>query len=79
MTDNNSWLTIPEAAEYLGIKIPTIRKYLKLGKLPHSRHGKIIRFKRQGLDSFLDTVIGYNPAGSALGDYWLKHQHDKDA
>ena len=73
MKDNNLWLTIPEAAKYMGIKVPTVRKYLRLGTLPHARHGKIIRFKKQGLDSFLD------PDEKAIGDYWLKHQHDKDA
>jgi excisionase family DNA binding protein len=51
---NNEWLTIKEAADYLKLSVPTIRKYIRLRKLPHYRHGRIVRFKRRDLDNFLE-------------------------
>jgi len=51
--ETNEWLTIQEAAEYLKLSVPTIRKYIRLGKLSHYRHGRIVRLKRRDLDSFL--------------------------
>ena len=47
------WLTIEESAKYLKLAEITIRKYVKNGKLPSYRHGRIIRLKRSDLDGFL--------------------------
>jgi len=47
------WLTIEEAAQYLKMSIPGIRKYVKNGKLPSYRQGRIIRLKTADLDAFL--------------------------
>jgi excisionase family DNA binding protein len=47
------WLTIQQAAEYLKISVPTIRKYVRLKKLPSYRHGRIIRLQKDDLDKFL--------------------------
>ncbi len=51
--ENNEWLTIKEAAGYLKLSVPAIRKYIRLGKLPHYRQGRIVRLKRRDLDNFL--------------------------
>ena len=47
------WLTIEEAAQYLKMSIPGIRKYVKNGKLPSYRQGRIIRIKQSDLDALL--------------------------
>jgi len=52
--ENNEWLTIKEAAGYLKLSVPAIGKYIRLGKLPHYRHGRIVLLKRRVLDSFLE-------------------------
>ena len=50
---SNEWLTIKEAADYLKLSVPAIRKYIRLGKLPNYRQGRIVRIKRRDLDNFL--------------------------
>ncbi len=50
---NIEWLTIAEAARYLRISVPGIRKYIKESKLPSYRQGRIVRLKKSDLDSFL--------------------------
>jgi len=52
--ENTEWLTIKEAAGYLKLSVPAIRKYIRLGKLTHYRHGRIVRLKRRDLDNFLE-------------------------
>ena len=46
-------MTIEEAAHYLKMSIPGIRKYVKKGKLPSYRQGRIIRIKQSDLDALL--------------------------
>jgi excisionase family DNA binding protein len=50
---DSEWLTIQEAADYLKVSIPTIRKYIKLNKLSCYRQARIIRLKKVDLDNFL--------------------------
>jgi excisionase family DNA binding protein len=49
------WLTIEEAASYLKLSVPTIRKYITAGKLPSYKQGRLIRLKRPELDAFLES------------------------
>ena len=48
----DEFLTISEAAKYLKLSIPIVRNYLKSGRLPGYRNGKLIRLKRTDLDAF---------------------------
>jgi len=50
------WLTIEEAASYLKMSVGGIRKYVKNGKLPSYRQGRIIRLKTSDLDAFLSPA-----------------------
>jgi len=50
-TDKDEWLTIAEAAKYLKLSVPSIRNYLKSGKLSSYRFGRVIRLKRIDLDA----------------------------
>ncbi len=47
------WMTIEEAAKYLKVSVQSIRNYIKSGKLPSYRHGRLIRLKQSDLDAFL--------------------------
>ena len=49
--EKDEWLTIQAAAKYLSLSVPTIRNYLKSGKLTTYRNGRTIRLKRVDLDS----------------------------
>lgn len=51
--NNDEWLTIKQAAEHLKVSVGAIRKYIRLGKLPHYRQGRIIRLKRSDVDNLL--------------------------
>ena len=54
--DNNEWLTIKEVAEHLKLSVAAIRKYIRLGKLPYYRQGRVIRLKKSDVDNFLSLV-----------------------
>jgi len=47
------WMTIEESAKYLKMSVGGIRKYVKNGKLPSYRQGRIVRLKRSDLNAFL--------------------------
>jgi excisionase family DNA binding protein len=48
-------MTIEETAAHLKMSVPTIRKYVRLGKLPSYRQGRLIRLKKSELDAFLES------------------------
>ena len=50
------WMTIEEAAKYLKVSVPSIRLYIKSGKLPSYRQGHLIRLKQSDLDAFLSPA-----------------------
>lgn len=58
----NEWLTIGEAASYLGLSITTLRRYDATGRLPAVRlpasdtHPGQRRYLRSELDSFLSAL-----------------------
>jgi excisionase family DNA binding protein len=60
--ENDEWLTIEEAANYLKLSVPAIRKYIGSGRLKHYRNGRIIRLKKSDLDSFLKPIEPRNLA-----------------
>ncbi len=45
-----AWLTVKEAAEYLGISEPTIFRWMREGKVSFFKLGGATRFKRENLD-----------------------------
>lgn len=54
-TEDN-WIGIEDAAEYLGIKVVTLRTKLKKDKtLPGHRIGKLWKFKRSELDVWVKS------------------------
>ena len=53
----DEWLTIKEASARLKVSVPTLRKYIRMGVLPHYRQGRIVRLKIIDIDSFLHPGI----------------------
>lgn len=48
---SDNWISLEEAANYLGIKVVTLRNWLKRGNgIPANRIGKLWKFKKAELD-----------------------------
>ncbi len=43
-----------EAAQMLGVSVPTVRAFAERGQLPAWRIGKSYKFSRQAIDEFLN-------------------------
>ena len=53
---NDNYISIDEAAEYLGIKTVTLRNWIKKDKsLPAHKIGKLWKFKRSELDVWVQS------------------------
>ena len=50
----NKLLTISDISEYLNIKEKTIYAKVESGKIPHYRIGRLIRFRLEDIDAWLD-------------------------
>lgn len=46
------FLTISELSEYLNLKRSNLYSMVESGELPHYRFGKLIRFKKQDIDTW---------------------------
>jgi len=54
-TDGRSWLTIPEAAEYLRVGVDRIYDACAIGGLKHVKLGhRTIRLRREWVDTWAD-------------------------
>ena len=47
------WLTNREARTYLGISTPTLQRYRAAGRVPYSKVGSRVYYRRDDLDAFL--------------------------
>ena len=53
---NGKWISIDEAAEYLGVKPGTIRDWIRKGKdIPAHKIGKQWKFKCSELDNWVSS------------------------
>lgn len=53
---NNNYISIDEAAEYLGIKTVTLRNWIKKDEhIPAHKIGKLWKFKRSELDEWVNS------------------------
>lgn len=56
MTDQymDNYISIEEAADYLGVKTSTVRSWIKNKGMPHYRvGGKLLKFKRSEIDEWI--------------------------
>ncbi len=47
------WMSYPQAASYLGIRIGTLRNWVSARYVPFARRGRVVRFHREKLDRWL--------------------------
>lgn len=61
----NEYLKIEDISAYLNIKKKTLYAMVESGEIPHFRIGRLIRFKRDDVDLWMEAkkVIGSNPTG----------------
>jgi len=51
---SDNYIGIEEAAEYLGVKVPTIRTWIKSKGMPfHRIGGKLLKFKKSEIDAWV--------------------------
>ena len=57
MTDNHNenWISITEAATFLGVTKDTIRNWIKKTDIPAHKIGKLWKFKRSELDEWVKS------------------------
>lgn len=54
--NNENWIGIEEAAEYLGVKASTVRDWIRKGKgMPAQKIGKQWKFKCSELDAWVKS------------------------
>lgn len=54
--NDDSWIGIEEAAEYLGVTKDTIRNWIRKGSgIPAVKIGKLWKFKRSELDAWVKS------------------------
>ena len=54
--NNENYISIEEAAEYLGVKPSTIRTWIKAKDMPaHKIGGKLWKFKRSEIDKWVNS------------------------
>ena len=56
MEQQSEWVRTPEAAQYLGVHVETVRRWAREGVIPAAKLGNRggFRFKREDLDRFLE-------------------------
>ena len=53
--DGYIWLTTKELAPYIKVKEKTIYYLVKRGSIPHYRVGKLIRFRKDEIDDWMES------------------------
>lgn len=52
----DKWISIDEAADYMGVKKVTVRDWIKKGTgIPAHKVGKLWKFKRSELDAWIES------------------------
>lgn len=54
-SNQDNYISIDEAAQYLGIKPVTLRNWIKKTDIPTRKIGKQWKFKRSELDEWVDS------------------------
>lgn len=49
------WMSSGDAADYLGVGVRTLYKFIDDGDLPGYRFGRVIRLKRDEVDAFIES------------------------
>ena len=54
-TSMEKYISIEDAAEYLGVKPSTIRSWIKIKDMPAHKVGKLWKFKKSELDEWINS------------------------
>lgn len=65
--DQDGWLTIKEAAEYLKVSEQTIFRWMRSGKVSFFKFGNSTRFRRSNLDMVAEKFTGEAEGALAAG------------
>ena len=68
----------PEAAEYLGVVLRTLYKFLDEGAIPAYKLGRVIRLKREDVDAFLESQRVVPGSLSHLYSPYDDHREEHD-
>jgi excisionase family DNA binding protein len=49
------WMSSGDAADFLGVGLRTLYKFIDDGKLPGYRFGRVIRLKRADVEAFIES------------------------
>lgn len=52
---NDSWISLEDAANYLGVKKETVRSWIKKTDIPAHKIGKLWKFKKNELDTWVKS------------------------
>ena len=52
-SSGSEWMTYGEVAEYLAVAVGTVRNWVSARKIPYSKRGGMVRFKRGEIDAWL--------------------------
>ena len=58
------WLTVKQAAEYLGLSVKGVYDMAAAGKLPVARIGRVVRIDLQALEANLNAQVQGRPTPS---------------
>jgi excisionase family DNA binding protein len=63
MEQQSEWVRTPDAAQYLGVHVETVRRWAREGVIPAAKLGNRggFRFKREDLDRFLERRLADRP------------------
>lgn len=52
-SDYSPWLTVDQLADYLSVSPGTVRNWVSQKYIPYAKRGRIVRFHRQKIDTWL--------------------------
>ncbi len=56
MAEAIKWMSTAEAAEYLGVTLRTVYRFIDSGSLPAYKFGRVIRVKEEDVLAFVESV-----------------------
>jgi excisionase family DNA binding protein len=55
MAEQIQWMSTKEAADYLGVTLRSLYRFIDEGSLPAFKFGRVIRLKQQDVEQFVEA------------------------